>query len=109
MVVEVNSSKRDVYGNCYHWGTVTNTQQGVSLSFHMDTQSNTAHSVRKALESAFPSIRKHYNSGDYLRLIERDRIPIREFNRQCKGLPYEYRVNFEALVTGKGEVLKAKA
>lgn len=104
MLVEVNSSKRDLYGNCYHYGTVTNTRTGQSLTFNMDTESNTAHSVAAAMRKVYSSIDSL--GWDRLKVTHNGGVPIREFKRRAKGLPYEYRVDFEALVTGKGEALK---
>lgn len=106
MLVEVNSTKPNCYGNREHFGTVTNTRTGQSLTFIMETDSNTAVHVADALRKVYPNLNRMGYIWDALKVTHHEGIPTREFQRRTKNMAFEYRVNFEALVTGKGEVLK---
>lgn len=68
-------SKRDMYGNCYGYIRVTNTKTGESIEALVDSIGNEDYILNK--------MGLAYTSSEAM-------LPIREFNRQAKGLPYNY-------------------
>lgn len=69
-------SKRDMYGNCYGFLTVTNTLTGESIKALVDFIGNEERFLRE--------IKVNFVSSE-------TELPIREFNRLAKGLPYDYK------------------
>ena len=94
-------SKRDMYGNCYGFLTVTNTKNGESITALVDSIGNEEHFLRE-LKINFVS-----NESE---------LPIREYNRLAKGLPCDYKPlicklfgkSFKAYETKKDNERKAR-
>lgn len=73
-IVETVSSKRDVYGNCYHYAIVTSTKTNKCLIIkHCGGPDNARHYVHKVVEWS-----EMYSSETSL--------PIRQFDRLAKGI-----------------------
>jgi hypothetical protein len=75
-VKHLTYSKRDMYGNCYGFLTVTSTKTGESISALVDSIGNEEHFLRE--------MKINFVSSE-------EEKPIREFNRLAKGLPYDYK------------------
>ncbi len=72
-IVETVSSKRDVYGNCYHYAVITSTKTGKKLIIkHCGGPDNAKHYVHKvadwsemhATETIYP-IRRYNQYAEY--------------------------------------------
>lgn len=72
----IHNSRRDIYGNCYWAVTVTRTRDGKTAQ---GRTSGGGSNIRYALYSMG-------GSGGYT--YSEDEMPIREFNRFVKDLPY---------------------
>jgi hypothetical protein len=87
-------SKRDMYGNCYGFITVTNTKTGESIESLIDSIGNENYILNK--------MNIKYVSSETM-------LPIREYNRLAKGLPCDYipmlfklfKKNYKAYLTEK--------
>ena len=74
-LVDIVSSKRDIYGNCYHAATITRVSDNLSLSGTVDAPSNVAHYLNKNGLACFGHNEVHETQTT---------LPIREFNRLTK-------------------------
>ena len=84
IILQVASSNRDMYGNCYHYCIVTRTCDGATLSGTVDADSNPVGCLRNA-GFAWAELSDNRNE-----------IPIREYNRLTKA---SARITAEEIVT----------
>lgn len=78
LIITTYTSKRDVYGNCYHSAVFTSTATGDSFQVReTGGDSNAAHFARKA-------------GLDWTEISSSQSVlPIREYNRLVKAWPYK--------------------
>jgi hypothetical protein len=74
----LTTSKRDLYGNVYGFITVTNTKTGETIEALVDSPGNE--------DVILSKIGLKYENAVYNTV----QLPIREFNREAKGLPWDY-------------------
>ena len=91
-LIDTTVSKRDMYGNCYSYSTVTSTKTGRSLVINSGAMSSGCN-VKGILRSAgLEHSEIHYAES---------MLPIREFNRRepaKDGVVYEHEVKGEMLL-----------
>jgi len=78
-ILSVITSKRDIYGNRYGLLTITNTETGESGKALIDSIGNEDYFLQQI---GFIWKNTYKTSQE---------VPIREFNRLAKGLPYDYK------------------
>lgn len=76
ILIHVVSSKRDIYGNCYHAAIITRVSDGTALIGTINSDSNARFYVRKA-GIEWDSL--HETS---------ETLPIRQYNRYVKGFKH---------------------
>ena len=76
IIIHITNSKRDMYGNCYHFATLQRTDNARYIFGTVSTDSNVSGCLRNA-GFTWSELSFHHSE-----------LPIREFNRQAKNLPH---------------------
>ena len=74
-LVDIVSSKRDIYGNCYHAATITRVPDGLQLTGTVDAPSNVRMYIYRNKLAAFGENEIHETQTT---------LPIRQFNALTK-------------------------
>lgn len=77
-LTHVYTSKRDMYGNCYHAVVITRTLDGKSIEGQLGSANNVYYCLRRADAIA--------DGSEYRETTEV--LPIRRFNRRTKSMGY---------------------
>jgi hypothetical protein len=75
-ILDTVSSRRDIYGNCYHAAFLTRLSDGAKLQGIVDAPSNVRSYLHRCDAARFGEQELHETETE---------LPIREFNRLVKG------------------------
>lgn len=98
-ILDIYSSKADVYGNRYHVAQLTSTRTGRCVWFRAHSEDNARHAFARALGQ---------RPSEFMHITEQT-LPIREFNRLVKRAPVigdESAIQSERLDSFDGRVTK---
>lgn len=79
-ILNTFTSKPDLYGNTYTYAQATNTRTGESCSWITHSAGNASAELKKTLGLDFGE----FTHNEVLK------VPIRDFNRDSKGLPFDH-------------------